>query len=376
MGHHRKPVVVTPARAISLGALAVTGAALVQDVRAPDVLQEELPSELVQVAFPSFISVAPDPVPATAPAKSYTVVTGDTLSKIAARFGQSVGDLAGRNRAAVADPDVILVGQVLSLDAPVQPAPRPRPAPQPRARTAAPPPAPRAAAVPQSAQRVLAAIEKCESGGRNVPNSSGASTASGFYQITNGTWASVGGKGRAMNAPRAEQTERAAKLLATRGTQPWDASRHCWGDEISPVRAGAVRLTATSGEAGPEVRAADAPATARGVSAIPSIAKTFTGVKYVYGGKNRATGLDCSGFVFNVLKQAGLSNTYRTSGALREWATPISKSQARAGDLVFGPGHVGIYLGDGMMIDAPRPGKTIQVRQVYSTMTSYGRIPA
>jgi cell wall-associated NlpC family hydrolase len=53
----------------------------------------------------------------------------------------------------------------------------------------------------------------------------------------------------------------------------------------------------------------------------------------------------------------------------------VSRSQALPGDLVFGPGHVGIYAGDGMMLDAPDFGLKVDLRGVYKTMTSYGRIP-
>lgn len=110
-------------------------------------------------------------------------------------------------------------------------------------------------------------------------------------------------------------------------------------------------------------------------SGLVDLARNFIGTPYRWGGKT-ASAVDCSGLVYLVLKQAGITNTYRTSGALREWTTPVPRSQARAGDLVFGPGHVGIYAGDGMMVDAPKPGSSVGYRKVYSTMTSYGRIPA
>lgn len=110
-------------------------------------------------------------------------------------------------------------------------------------------------------------------------------------------------------------------------------------------------------------------------SDVVSLARQYLGTPYVWGGKTER-GLDCSGLVYLVLKEAGLTNSYRTSGALREWTTSIPKSQARSGDLVYGPGHVGIYIGNGMMIDAPQPGSTVGVHKVYPNMYEYGRIPA
>lgn len=107
---------------------------------------------------------------------------------------------------------------------------------------------------------------------------------------------------------------------------------------------------------------------------VVGIARTFLGTPYRYGGKS-PDAVDCSGLIYLVLKRAGLTDGYRTSHALREWVVPISRAEARPGDLVFGPGHVGIYIGNGRMIDAPKPGSSVGDRPVYSSMTSYGRIP-
>lgn len=100
--------------------------------------------------------------------------------------------------------------------------------------------APAASAAPAG---VLDEIERCESDGRNVPNSAGSS-ASGFWQITDGTWADNGGlqfSQRAIDATRAEQETVARRLLGSRGTQPWVSSQHCWGG-----RAGSSPGTAES----------------------------------------------------------------------------------------------------------------------------------
>jgi cell wall-associated NlpC family hydrolase len=107
---------------------------------------------------------------------------------------------------------------------------------------------------------------------------------------------------------------------------------------------------------------------------LVSLAKSYVGTPYKWGGRSSA-GVDCSGLIYVVLKRAGVTSTYRTSSALREWATPIPRAEAQPGDLVFGPGHVGIYAGAGMMIDAPDFGLKVDLRGVYKTMTSYGRIP-
>ena len=56
-------------------------------------------------------------------------------------------------------------------------------------------------------------------------------------------------------------------------------------------------------------------------------------------------------------------------------ATPVSDPQP--GDLVFfgAPAyHMGIYVGDGMMIDSPRTGSTVSIRPVFSGVSGYGRV--
>lgn len=77
-------------------------------------------------------------------------------------------------------------------------------------------------------------IIRCESGGQNIPNSSGASTASGYFQITNPTWGGAFGMARAMDATFEQQAQRAQQIAENRGSlADWNASASCWNDEIS-----------------------------------------------------------------------------------------------------------------------------------------------
>mgnify|MGYP001298720366 CR=1 FL=1 len=88
-------------------------------------------------------------------------------------------------------------------------------------------------------------------------------------------------------------------------------------------------------------------------SALIDFAKTQLGKKYVHGGKG-PNGFDCSGFVYYCLNKVGYQIKYMTSAG---WAKcGISKvssmSDLKKGDIVCFKGHVGIYMGDGNMIDA------------------------
>lgn len=129
--------------------------------------------------------------------------------------------------------------------------------------------------------------------------------------------------------------------------------------------------TAASTEAAAPSTGASVPASANG-SAIISIAARYVGVPYVSGGTTPA-GFDCSGFTSYVYAQVGISLP-RTSAAQRNVGTVVSRADAQPGDLIWSPGHVAIYAGDNMQIDAPRPGKTIQFRQIWQSNPTFIRV--
>ena len=91
-------------------------------------------------------------------------------------------------------------------------------------------------------------------------------------------------------------------------------------------------------------------------------AEKYIGYPYVYGGSKPSTGFDCSGFVSWVLTNSGVCNTGRLGAqGLYNISTPVSSPQP--GDLVFfvgtydtpGVSHVGIYVGNSMMIHCGDP---------------------
>lgn len=107
-------------------------------------------------------------------------------------------------------------------------------------------------------------------------------------------------------------------------------------------------------------------------SAIIEIASRYVGVPYVSGGST-PKGFDCSGFTSYVYAQMGITLP-RTSGSQKHAGTIIPRSEARPGDIIWSPGHVTLYAGGNKQIDAPRPGGTVQFRNIYQSNPVFIRI--
>ncbi|GAB2581069.1 hypothetical protein Aab01nite_58010 [Paractinoplanes abujensis] len=101
-----------------------------------------------------------------------------------------------------------------------------------------------------------------------------------------------------------------------------------------------------------------------GMNAVIAFARSQVGKRYVSGGMGSG-GFDCSGFTKRAYALAGISLPH-SSGAQAARSRGISRAHARPGDLVVGPGHVGIYMGRGMMIDAGNHRTGVVYRKMYS----------
>ena len=119
-------------------------------------------------------------------------------------------------------------------------------------------------------------------------------------------------------------------------------------------------------------------------AAIYKEAQKYVGTPYVWGGSTPETGFDCSGYVCWVYNQNGYNVGRTTANGLWSKSQHISEAEAKPGDLVFfegtydtpGKSHVGIYLGNGMMVSAGDPIKYANIHSSYwqKYLSGFGRL--
>lgn len=100
-------------------------------------------------------------------------------------------------------------------------------------------------------------------------------------------------------------------------------------------------------------------------------AARWVGTQYVWGGNKLESGVDCSGLVQQVYKHFGINVSRQTYSQIGEGKS-VGMNELQAGDMVFfdtnpsvtGPDHVGLYMGNGKMLHAPRPGKQVEITDI------------
>ena len=138
-------------------------------------------------------------------------------------------------------------------------------------------------------------------------------------------------------------------------------------------------VTSESATYTPSIKATNtAKASATGNS-IADSAQKYIGTPYVWGGESMSEGgMDCSGFVYNALKDAGYNVGRTTAQGYRSMGSTVSKSEMQPGDLIFfgkdnnNATHIGIYIGNGQMIHSTggskntkdNPGKGVTITNV------------
>ncbi|HJP77050.1 MAG TPA: NlpC/P60 family protein [Pseudonocardiaceae bacterium] len=108
------------------------------------------------------------------------------------------------------------------------------------------------------------------------------------------------------------------------------------------------------------------------------IALAQRGKTYVYGGAGPTT-FDCSGLIAYAYAQAGKPGIPHSAAAQQTLGIPVSKADLQPGDLVFfgSPAyHDGIYVGNGMMVNAPHTGTVVRVEPLFSGYSGARRLGA
>jgi hypothetical protein len=111
--------------------------------------------------------------------------------------------------------------------------------------------------------------------------------------------------------------------------------------------------------------------------AVVADARKYLGIPYLWGGTDPAKGLDCSGLVQRVYRDLGYELPRVSSQQATVGTSVPSLDQARPGDLLaFGSPvhHIGIYIGGGLMIEAPHTGAQVRVSDVYETPSAIRRV--
>lgn len=138
--------------------------------------------------------------------------------------------------------------------------------------------------------------------------------------------------------------------------------------KATKLKATKPKVTGQAAKPKPEKPAAgqaSTPLVPGSLGAVLAYARAQLGKPYVWAAAG-PNGFDCSGLVVASYARAGIALPHQTGGLIGR-GRPVSRAQLQPGDLVFpSSGHVGIYLGDGMMIHAPHPGDHVRIAKVYA----------
>ena len=176
---------------------------------------------------------------------------------------------------------------------------------------------------------------------------------------------------------QAEAEQAAAQAAAEAQAQAEQAAAQAQAQAEQAAQAEAEQAREAPVQAAPAVSTEDDTAEATAVSApaaVPqgvgsgavAIGSNYLGTPYVWGGGGPG-GFDCSGFVSYVYAQMGISLPHQ-SGDILNSGTVISASEARPGDILWWPGHVGIYAGDGQVLHST-PGPGVSITNIWGSPT-------
>ncbi|MFD6448975.1 C40 family peptidase [Promicromonospora sp. NPDC060204] len=122
---------------------------------------------------------------------------------------------------------------------------------------------------------------------------------------------------------------------------------------------------------GPAVVSVDAPDPVPLGQQAVNVAFNYLGITYVLGGNSPAEGMDCSGLIQYTYAQLGISLPH-SSGALLSSGYQVTYPEP--GDIVWTPGHVALYAGNGMIIEAWAAGMPVRYTEMWQNSPTFIRV--
>lgn len=177
-------------------------------------------------------------------------------------------------------------------------------------------------------------------------------------------------KDAAAQAAAAEQNRQASSAAATRQQSASRSSQRSAASTGTTTTNATTKTNSGASSDGKSTTSSSQSVVASGsAAAVVAYALQFQGVPYVYGGTT-PSGWDCSGFTSYVFAHFGVTLPHSSEG---QRGAGIKVSDPQPGDLMWKPGHVGIYIGNGKMIHAstPRTGTLVASTSWYSGWEYY-----
>ncbi|MEX1007385.1 MAG: NlpC/P60 family protein [Acidimicrobiia bacterium] len=143
-----------------------------------------------------------------------------------------------------------------------------------------------------------------------------------------------------------------------------EAERKAREEAAARARIAAAAAAATS-RAGADTTARKIPAPSQGAAGAIAYAQAQLGKPYCYGGAGPDC-FDCSGLTMRAWGAAGVAMPHGSTEQYNMFPH-VPLSQAQPGDLIAWDGHIGLYIGGGMMIHAPHSGTVVQIAPFYGT---------
>ncbi|HEY0807276.1 MAG TPA: C40 family peptidase, partial [Pseudonocardiaceae bacterium] len=185
-------------------------------------------------------------------------------------------------------------------------------------------------------------------------------------------------------ADRAEQRAQNDLRTAERATVAATALKNQLAQQAQDLQKQIIQLTAAKDRLSATQQATLTSTGVQGVFIAPpgirgaamTIALAQRGKPYVWAAAGPDS-FDCSGLVLYAYAQAGMSGLPHYTGAQFTLGVAVSQADLQPGDLVFfdnPPGHEGIYLGNGLMVDAPHSGAVVRVEPLFSGFSGARRL--